>query len=90
MATVKVTVKVTVTLEGVQLAAIKGEVAAGRANNISAFVQRAVAAELAQDTAWARELADALDRTGGPMTEGERAWADDFLGSTTRDGATAA
>jgi hypothetical protein len=30
---------------------------------------------------WRTVLADALDQTGGPLTDEERRWADDVLGA---------
>lgn len=73
------TVKVTVTLPEEQLAAIRDLVAEGRAPNVSAFVQHAVGVSLNDVAGWAHTLAEALEETGGPLTEEEREWADDVL-----------
>jgi antitoxin ParD1/3/4 len=73
------TVKVTVTLGDDQVARIREQVAAGRAASVSGFVQRAVATALDEMAAWAASLTDALAVTGGPLTDEERAWADEVL-----------
>jgi antitoxin ParD1/3/4 len=73
------TVKVTVTLGDDQVARIREQVAAGRAASVSGFVQRAVATALDEMAAWAAALTDALAVTGGPLTDEERAWADEVL-----------
>jgi Arc/MetJ-type ribon-helix-helix transcriptional regulator len=73
------TVKVTVTLSEDQVARIREQVAAGHAASLSGFVQRAVATALDEMAAWAAALTDALAATGGPLTDEERAWADQVL-----------
>ncbi len=73
------TVKVTVTLPEDQLAAIRSVVEAGGAANVSAFVQHAVALALDDVAGWQQMLAAALEETGGPLTDEERAWADEVL-----------
>jgi Arc/MetJ-type ribon-helix-helix transcriptional regulator len=72
--------KVTVTLEESQLERIRALVAAGSAPNVSAFVQHAVGVALDDVSGWGAMLAEALRETGGPMTDSERAWADEVLG----------
>jgi Arc/MetJ-type ribon-helix-helix transcriptional regulator len=79
MVTGMATTKVTVTLENDQVARIREQVAAGRAASVSGFVQRAVATALDEMAAWAAELTNALAATGGPLTDEERAWADQVL-----------
>lgn len=73
------TKKVTVTLDTEQLAAIRALVEARSAKSVSAFVQHAVAVSLNDVAGWGALLASALDKTGGPITRAERAWADDVL-----------
>ncbi len=78
------TVKVTVTLDEDQLARIRALVAKDKATSVSGFVQHAVSVALDDVAGWGVLLADALVRTGGPVTAEERAWADDVLRSTKR------
>jgi hypothetical protein len=59
-------------------------VADGNAASVSAFVQHAVRVSLNDVAGWASLLADALVQTGGPLTAGERAWADSVLGKPAR------
>ena len=73
------TVKVTVTLDEEDLKKIRGLVAAGRAASISGFVQHAVTTALNDVAGWGASLSGALEQTGGPLTERERAWADGIL-----------
>lgn len=72
--------KVTVTLDEKQLERIRDLVAAGAAPNVSAFVQHAVGVALDDVAGWGAMLAEALQETGGALTDGERAWADQVLG----------
>ncbi len=74
------TTKVTITLTNEQLAAVRRLVADGKASNVSSFVQHAVAVSLADVSGWGAMLGLALQRTGGPLTAKERAWADSVLG----------
>jgi Arc/MetJ-type ribon-helix-helix transcriptional regulator len=73
------TLKITVTLPAEQVAEISALVAAGRTPNISAFTRHAVAIALADAAGWREMLDDALQQTGGPLTDQERAWADAHL-----------
>jgi len=73
--------KITVTIEEEQLAEIRGVVEAGGASSVSGFVQHAVGVALDDIAGWAEMLAQALDETGGPLTDKERAWADSVLNS---------
>jgi Arc/MetJ-type ribon-helix-helix transcriptional regulator len=73
------TKKVTVTLDEDQLTAIRSLVEARSAKSVSAFVQHAVAVSLDDVAGWGALLADALERTGGPLTKAERTWADGVL-----------
>ncbi len=79
--------KVTVTLDEVQLDRIRVLVQAGTAPSVSGFVQHAVAVALDDVTGWGAMLAEALQQTGGPLSDDERAWADDVLGTSTRPAA---
>jgi Arc/MetJ-type ribon-helix-helix transcriptional regulator len=75
------TKKVTVTLGVDEVDEIKRRVAAGNASSVSGFVQDAVERALDADAAWDQWLDEALERTGGPLTDEERAWADSALGT---------
>jgi Arc/MetJ-type ribon-helix-helix transcriptional regulator len=74
--------KVTVTLDESQLDQIRSLVRAGTALSISGFVQHAVAGALDDVAGWGAMLADALRHTGGAVTDDERTWADQILGSS--------
>lgn len=73
------TVKVTVTLEKEQLAAIRMLVDSDRVDSVSGFVQHAVRVSLADVAGWGAMLGAALEQTGGALTAKERAWADSIL-----------
>ena len=73
------TAKVTITLDEKEIAAVRRLVSAGKARNVSAFVQHAVKVSLADVSGWGAMLALALKQTGGPLTASERAWADSIL-----------
>lgn len=79
--------KVTVTLEDAQLDAIRKLVSAGSASSVSGFVQHAVSVALDDVAGWGALLAEALRATGGPLTDEERAWADELLGTRRRGSA---
>lgn len=81
--------KVTVTLDEAQLDRIRALVAARSAPSVSGFVQHAVGLALDDVAGWGALLADALRQTGGPLSEDERAWADQALGVTRREGSAA-
>jgi Arc/MetJ-type ribon-helix-helix transcriptional regulator len=74
------TVKVTITLEQEQLEQIRALVEEGSVRSVSSFVQHAVATGLDDAAVWAQMLADALEETGGPLTDEEIAWAEDIIG----------
>jgi Arc/MetJ-type ribon-helix-helix transcriptional regulator len=84
------TKKVTVTLDEVQLNQIRSLVQAGAAASVSGFVQHAVSVALDDVAGWGAQLAEALRQTGGALSDDERAWADDVLGTSTRPGTSAA
>jgi Arc/MetJ-type ribon-helix-helix transcriptional regulator len=73
------TTKITVTLPDDRIEAIRALVAAGQAASISAFVKHAVGVALFDAAGWKEMLQEALRETGGPLTKGERAWADAVL-----------
>lgn len=72
--------KVTVTLPTAAVEAIRELVAAGKADSISGFVQHAVNVSLDDVTGWGTMLAQALQETGGALTDEERVWASKALG----------
>lgn len=82
--------KVTVTLEETQLDQIHKLVDAGSASSVSGFVQHAVSVALDDVAGWGALLAEALRETGGPLTDDERAWADEMLGNPRRRQGSAA
>ncbi len=71
--------KITVTLDVEQIGRIKGLVDGGKAASVSGFVQHAVGVALDDVAGWGAMLAEALERSGGPLTEEERNWADQAL-----------
>jgi hypothetical protein len=52
---------------------------------VSAFVQHAAPVALDDVAVWGALLAEALRSTGGPLTDEERAWADEVLGLAAWD-----
>jgi len=54
------------------------------APSVSGFVQRAVAVALDDVAGWGAMLAEALRQTGGRLSDEERAWADEVLGTGAR------
>ena len=62
--------------------------AAGQADNVSAFVKHAVTVALHDVAGWKEMLDDALRQTGGPLTAREKPWADALLlGRKRKNGA---
>ena len=86
MVTSMATAKVTITLGDDQLEEIRALVKAGKALNVSAFVQHAVGIALHDAAGWKEMLEGALQQTGGPLTKHERAWADALLAPRRRKG----
>ena len=74
--------KVTITIPEEQLEHVRAVVAGGKASSVSAFVQHAVSVALDDVAGWGAMLADALMSTGGPLTNEERAWADEAMGAS--------
>jgi len=87
MVTGMATRKVTITLDEVQLSQIRSLVQAGTAASVSGFVQHAVAVALDDVAGWGAMLAEALRATGGELSDSERAWADEVLGTGTKPAA---
>jgi Arc/MetJ-type ribon-helix-helix transcriptional regulator len=81
------TKKVTVTLDEVQLEQIRSLVQARTVPSVSGFVQHAVAVALDDVAGWGAMLAEALRQTGGPLSDDERAWADEVLSTAPRPAA---
>jgi Arc/MetJ-type ribon-helix-helix transcriptional regulator len=81
------TKKVTITLDEAQLDKIRVLVDSGTASSVSGFIQHAVSVALDDVAGWGAMLAEALRRTGGPLTDEERAWADTVLGTGPRSAA---
>ena len=79
--------KVTVTLDETQLDQVRSLVQTGAAASVSGFVQHAVAVALDDVAGWGAMLAEALRQTGGPLSDDERAWADDVLNSPAQSAA---
>lgn len=73
--------RVSVTLDRQQVEEIRGLVPG---TSMPAFVRNAVRVAIADAREWREMLDEALDRTGGPLTEEEIAWADGVLGSGKR------
>jgi len=79
--------KVTITLDEAQLDQIRALVQAGTAASVSGFVQHAVTVALDDVAGWGAMLAEALRATGGELSNKERAWADEVLGTGTQPAA---
>jgi len=75
------TAKITITLPKDQLEAIRALVAAGQTASVSGFVKHAIGVALSDAAGWREMLDEALQKTGGPLTEKERDWADKILSS---------
>jgi hypothetical protein len=73
------TAKLTITLDDRQLEEIRAFVSAGQAASVSGFVKHAVSVALSDAAGWRELLKDALQQTGGPLTDKERRWADALL-----------
>ena len=84
------TKKVTITLDETQLDQIRSLVQARAASSVSGFIQHAVAVALDDVAGWGAMLAEALRQTGGALSDDERAWADEVLGTGTAPGESAA
>ena len=80
MAISMATLKITITLEEEQVEEVRAIVEAGKAESVSAFVKHAVKIALQDSAGWKQMLDEALEQTGGPLTDKERAWVDSVLG----------
>lgn len=78
------TKKITITLDEAQLDRIRALMGTGTTSSVSGFVQHAVAVSLDDVAGWGAMLAEALEETGGPLTDSERIWADGILGVKNR------
>ena len=78
------TKKITVTLPVDQFEQIRALVESGRAKTVSGFVQHSVGVALDDVAGWGAMLARALEETGGILSEQERTWADEALGSAKK------
>ncbi len=78
------TKKITITLDEAQIEEVRALVDAGEAANISAFIKHAVGVALSDAAGWKEILGEALERSGGPLTEKERKWADRILSPPSR------
>lgn len=78
------TTKVTITLPDEQVAQIKKLVQSGHAASVSGFVKHAVGVSLEDLTGWGAMLGSALEQTGGALTDEERSWADEILGTSQK------
>lgn len=78
------TTKLTITLDDAQLEDVRRLVAAGQASSVSGFVKHAVGVALHDAAGWQDALKGALEQTGGPLTNQERAWADGLLSPRPR------
>lgn len=74
------TTKLTITMDNDQFEEVKQLVAAGQASSVSAFVRKAVETALHDAAGWKTILDEALEASGGPLTDAERRWADGILG----------
>ena len=74
------TMKITITLEEDQVDEVRRFVEAGKADSVSGFVKHAVTVALQDAAGWKQMLDEALEETGGPLTEEEQAWVDGILG----------
>lgn len=79
------TKKITITLEEEQLERIRDLVRRGQASSVSGFVQHSVGVSLDDVAGWGAMLAEALERSGGPLTDDEIDWADQALGAGRND-----
>jgi Arc/MetJ-type ribon-helix-helix transcriptional regulator len=78
------TKKVTITLDTVQLERVRELVESGTASSVSGFVQHAVGVAIDDVAGWGALLAQALRDTGGSLSDDEKAWADEMLGTEKR------
>jgi Arc/MetJ-type ribon-helix-helix transcriptional regulator len=73
------TTKITITLPDRQLKEIRKRVATHKERSVSGFIQDAVQQSLDSDADFSALIDEVLERTGGPLTPKERAWAKKML-----------
>ncbi len=66
------TTKITITLPADQVGEIHSLVKAGRSASVSAFAKHAISVALSDAAGWKEMLEEALEKTGGPLTDKER------------------
>ena len=71
--------KIAVSIAAPLLRRVQSEVARKRVKSVSAYVEHAIAAQLAAESQFDELLADALAKTGGAPTRSERAMARKIL-----------
>jgi hypothetical protein len=81
--------KITITLDASKLDAVHGLVDSGMASSVSGFIAHAVDVALDDVAGWGAVLAEALEATGGDLTEEERRWADRILSGDVKKGTAA-
>lgn len=74
--------KIAITIDPDVLVRVKSEVEAGPLRSVSAYIEHAVTNQLAAEASFDSWLVEALEGTGGPPTEEERAEARRILGHT--------
>ena len=67
--------KISITIDEKLLARVRLAVEAGHAKSVSAYVEHAVAGQLAAEDDFEAMLAESLAATGGPLSDEERAAA---------------
>lgn len=73
------TQKVTITIDQELLDHVRRLVKDGEASSLSAYIRDAIRKTIENEAAYRRMLDDMLAETGGPLTDEERAWAEEFL-----------
>jgi Arc/MetJ-type ribon-helix-helix transcriptional regulator len=66
--------KLTITLPDDQIEEIRALIKSGKSSNVSAFVKHAVRVALADAKGFHTMIEEALEQTGGPLTDKELAW----------------
>lgn len=72
--------RVPVVLGEQDLAQLRAMKAVGEIDNVAGFVRHAVRLALLDRVEFKALLEESLERSGGPLTEAEKAWADRVLG----------
>jgi Arc/MetJ-type ribon-helix-helix transcriptional regulator len=80
------TTKITITLPDRQLEEIRKRVAAQESASVSGFIQQAVQKSLENAAEFRAMVNEVLNKTGGPLTPKERAWARRVLSQRKRGG----